>query len=126
MLCEQGCTYEYAARQLGVPKNVVRMRCKAAYQGLGLRSVAEAVEKMREEDWHEPPLPAGCKLYLQAFDRFLGAMRNQAAKTRALAEMRYLMPVAFIEKQAPVPAQDADHQKEHHLDISAMLELLLT
>jgi DNA-binding CsgD family transcriptional regulator len=73
---------------------------------LGVRGISAAVKVFRERGWQEVPLPVAAKLYLAAFERFLRQWRDQLAQARARREMKYLLPVLFLEVGLPVPDLD--------------------
>lgn len=125
---EQGLRPKGIAERVGISTSQAKYRLFHAQQRLGEHTRLGGVEAFRAHGWHEPPLSPAIKLYLQAFDRFLAAVRRPRDKQRALAEMHYLMPALFIEVQLPAPTVDRgrrDDVRDAQDGLRAMFDLLL-
>jgi DNA-binding CsgD family transcriptional regulator len=86
-----------AARKLGVP---------VPEGNLAVDSQALAGALTGSSRNEEPPLTPAQKLYLQAFDRYLAAWRNDGEdERRARLEMRYMLGAMYLEARVPMPSR---------------------
>jgi DNA-binding CsgD family transcriptional regulator len=130
-LTAQGVPCLDVAHAMGVTVSTIRTTLHHAYRALHVHTAAQAVAACWEAGWMDPVgvpwadrrVTAAQRLYLDAFDRFLHAHRDELEQRRARNEMRHHLGSMCMERNIDIPASGAQRPSNPRLQgLFSMLE----